>query len=68
MPDGLTKLTIEEVKNAVKLSVNNQLRDFLLYSKATNRTFILYVRKNTKLIGDLNRWEAERLIKVERVL
>jgi len=68
VPDGLTKLTIEEVKNAVKLSVNNQLRDFLLYAKATGRTFILYVRSNTELVGDLKKWEAEGLVKVARVL
>jgi hypothetical protein len=68
VPDGLTQVTVEEVKNAAKLSINNQLRDFLLYAKATNRTFILYVRKNTKLVGDLKTWEARGYIKVERVL
>ena len=68
MPDGLTKLTIEEVKNAAKLSINNQLRDFLLYAKATNRTFILWVRSNTVLVGELERWEVEGLVKVVRVL
>jgi restriction endonuclease fold toxin 7 of polymorphic toxin system len=68
VPDGLTKLTIEEVKNAAKLSINNQLRDFLLYAKVTGRTFILWVRSNTELVGVLKDWEARGLIKVERVL
>ena len=68
VPDGLTQVTIEEVKNAAKLSINNQLRDFLVYAKATGRTFILYVRSNTELVGELKRWEARGLIKVVRVL
>jgi hypothetical protein len=68
VPDGLTQVTIEEVKNAAKLSINNQLRDFLLYAKATGRTFILYVRSNTKLVGELQRYADEELIKVERIL
>jgi hypothetical protein len=68
VPDGLTKLTIKEVKNALKLSINNQLRDFLLYAKATGRTFILYVRSDTELVGVLKQWEARGYFRVERVL
>jgi hypothetical protein len=68
VPDGLTQVTIEEVKNAAKVSTSTQLRDFLAYAKATNRTFILWIRSNTKLVGELKKWEADRLIKVERVL
>ncbi|HYV44717.1 MAG TPA: putative toxin [Myxococcaceae bacterium] len=64
VPDGLTKLTIEEVKNATKLSINNQLRDFLAYAQATNRTFILWVRSNTKLVGVLEQYAKDGLIKV----
>jgi hypothetical protein len=44
------------------------LRDFLAYAEATGRTFILWVRSNTKLVGKLMEWEAEGRIKVERVL
>jgi len=64
VPDGLTKVTIEEVKNAAKLSINNQLRDFLAYANATGRTFILWVRPNTVLVGELKKLVNDGLIKV----
>jgi hypothetical protein len=68
VPDGLTEVTIEEVKNAAKVSTSNQLRDFLTYAKATNRTFILWVRSNTVLVGELQKLADDKLIKVVRVL
>lgn len=67
VPDGLTKVTIEEVKNAAKLSINNQLRDFLAYAKATNRTFILWVRSNTVLVGELRDLANRGLLEVKPI-
>jgi len=67
VPDGLTQVTIEEVKNAAKLSINNQLRDFLLYAKATGRTFLLWVRSNTVLVGELQKLVDRGLIIVKPI-
>jgi hypothetical protein len=67
VPDGLTQVTIEEVKNAAKLSINNQLRDFLLYAQSTGRTFVLWVRSDTVLVGKLKDWAADGLIKVKPI-
>jgi len=67
VPDGLTQVTIEEVKNAAKVSINNQLRDFLVYAKATNRTFILWVRSNTVLVGELQKLVDRGLIIVKPI-
>ncbi len=68
VPDKVTELTIEEVKNVLKLYKNNQLRDYLAYAQRTNRTFVLWVRQTTKLSKELNRYVADGTIKLERVL
>jgi restriction endonuclease fold toxin 7 of polymorphic toxin system len=68
VPDGLTKVTIEEIKNAAKVSNTNQLRDFLAYARTTGRTFTLWVRTNTTFDSQLQQLIADEFIQVKPVL
>lgn len=47
IPDRLTALTLEEVKNVQRLGLTNQIKDFNLFSQQTGRQFIIYTRSNT---------------------
>ena len=49
VPDELTPITLREVKNAKRLGFTRQIRDYYLFSRETNRTFILEVRRNTTI-------------------
>jgi hypothetical protein len=58
VPDRLTEVTLEEIKNVLKLSNTRQLKDYLDYAKSTGRTFTIWVRGNaggaaTKVSGPL---------------
>ncbi|MBI1923553.1 hypothetical protein HYR99_04815 [Candidatus Poribacteria bacterium] len=53
IPDQLTRTTLTEVKNVSSLSLTQQLRDFITFSKANHLRFELYVRFNTELSGPL---------------
>jgi RHS repeat-associated protein len=56
--DGMTATTLSEVKNVRVLSYTQQLRDYVTYASATNRTVHLYTRPDTRLSRPL--WEAIR--------
>jgi len=56
IPDRVTELTLEEVKNVVKLSRTRQLVDYLEYCKQTRRTLVLWVRPTTKIAKPLMRF------------
>ncbi len=47
VPEELTASSITEVKNVNRLSLTNQINDFLLYSQQNNLQFNLYTRTNT---------------------
>ncbi len=47
--DQLTPTTLTEVKNVGRLSLTNQLSDFVSYSQSTNRAFMLYTRPTTQI-------------------
>jgi restriction endonuclease fold toxin 7 of polymorphic toxin system len=68
VPDRVTKLTIEEVKNVLQLSNSNQLRDYFAYARRTKRTFVLVIRRATVLSEELERYAAQGLIQIERIL
>jgi hypothetical protein len=58
VPDRLTQLSIEEIKNRLKLSNTAQLRDYFEYANQTGRTFKLWLRggangPQTKLSSEL---------------
>ncbi|WP_040598244.1 putative toxin [Patulibacter medicamentivorans] len=53
IPDGLTRVTLSEVKNTASLSYTRQLRDFEQYARQTGRTFDLFVRPGARLSGPL---------------
>ena len=53
VPDGLTKTTLTEVKNVVKLRLTNQLRDFAAFAAGMKRGFDPVVRGRTKLTKPL---------------
>ena len=65
VPDKLTHLTLEEVKNVAKLSYRTQLKDFLVYAQRTNREFILWIRKTTTLSEPLKDLVKQGLIKIK---
>jgi len=67
VPDHITELTIEEVKNVLKLSRTAQLRDFLQYAQRTNRTFVLWIRPTTRLSGPLLKWVREEVILIKHI-
>lgn len=52
-PDRLTAQALEEVKNVKSQSFTKQLRDYLQYSKETQREMILYTRPNTVMTRPL---------------
>ena len=53
IPDRLTALTLEEVKNVQRLGLTNQIKDFNLFSKQTGRQFIIYTRSNTEFTAPM---------------
>ena len=55
IPDELTPTTLREVKNVRKLGLTRQIQDFLMYSRATGREFILEVRRETQISEPLQR-------------
>jgi hypothetical protein len=68
VPDRLTEVTIEEIKNVLRLSKTKQLMDYLAYARATNRTFVLWVRGGagaTRLSTPLQELIREGLIRRE---
>jgi len=52
-PDVLTATTIGEVKNVARLSLTQQIQDYIAFAQSTGRTFNLYVRPTTTLTGPL---------------
>jgi RHS repeat-associated protein len=54
-PDRLTTRTLEEVKNVKSQSFTKQLRDYLQFSKETNRQMILYTRPKTEMTKPLQK-------------
>ena len=68
VPDELTKTTLREVKNVGKLSLTNQLRDYLLFAEWKGLTFILEVRHSTRIAGPLQRIIDEGRIVLRRTL
>jgi hypothetical protein len=52
-PDELTATTLTELKNVVRLSLTQQIQDYLGFAQSTDRTFNLYVRPTTHLTGPL---------------
>jgi len=67
VPDHINELTIEEVKNVLKLSRTNQLRDFLDYARNTHRTFVLWIRPTTKLSGPLLEWIKAKSVMIKYI-
>jgi hypothetical protein len=64
LPGGLSSTLIGEVKNVKKLSLTNQLRDYIAYSQQEPRIpFYLYVRESTQLSKPL-----ERAVGLEQIL
>jgi restriction endonuclease fold toxin 7 of polymorphic toxin system len=63
VPDKVTEVTIEEVKNVAYLSRTRQLLKYLDYAQKTKRTFTLWVRPGTKIAKEL-----QKLIRVEQIL
>lgn len=64
----ITQMTLDEVKNAARLSYTRQLRDYGMIARSRNLEFNLYIRPGTRLSRQL---EAEALagrVKVHRVL
>lgn len=68
IPDELTEVSLREVKNVLTLSYTTQLRDLLTFVQRTGRTFILEVRKRTKLSGPLQELVNSGLIELRRTL
>lgn len=60
VPDNVTELTVEEVKNVLRLSKTRQLEKYFDYAQATKRTFTLWVRPYTRLSGRLEKFIADR--------
>ncbi len=48
-PDGLLADELNEVKNVLRIARTRQLRDYLSFAQQTNRTFILWLRRNARL-------------------
>jgi hypothetical protein len=53
VPDALSPTTLSEVKNVSKLSLTNQLRDYMIYAEQQGLRFDLYVRRDTELSAPL---------------
>lgn len=68
VPHELTARTLREVKDARRVSLTPQIQDYLAYSRATGRTFILEVRRSTTLTQELQRLVAEGQIDLRRTL
>ncbi|WP_197432510.1 putative toxin [Pseudarthrobacter sp. GA104] len=70
IPDKLTSLGLEEVKNVLRLSLTKQLEDFILFAGANEIRFTLVVRAGTrtKLSAPLLELEAKGIIEILRVL
>jgi RHS repeat-associated protein len=61
-PDGLTRITLSEVKNVGSLSFTRQLRDYAQVAGGTRRRFDLYVRPGAHISGPLRHAEAAGLV------
>ena len=68
LPDGLTATELREVKNVKSLSYTQQMHDFVDYSRATGRQFILDVRQGTRLTAPLQTAVDDGLITLRRSL
>lgn len=53
IPDALTASELIEVKNVRRLRLSSQLEDFLIFCRATGRTFVLCVRPDVLLSTEL---------------
>ena len=65
VPDRVTELTIEEVKNVLRVSRTRQIDDYLQYCKQTGRTLVLWVRPTTKVAKTLKRYMSEGTLRLE---
>ncbi len=53
IPDQMTDFVLKEVKNVKSQGLTCQIKDFLLYSQQTGRSFELYTRPTTKITKPL---------------
>jgi len=70
IPDrvDLSTLTLEEVKNVLKLSLTRQLTDFILFAQANGLKIVISVRKATKISGPLQDLVNQGIVHILRVL
>ena len=67
IPDQLTSTTLTEVKNVQQLALTNQIKDFIQYSQATGREFIIYTRANTTFTKPLQDAIDQGLIIIKEI-
>ncbi len=67
VPDALTQSTLIEVKNAARVGLTSQIRDFVRFSEATNRNFVLVVRSGARISRPLQRLIDEGRIILRRL-
>ena len=64
VPDRVTELTVEEVKNTLNVSRTRQLEDYLEFCRRTDRTLVLWVRSTTKIASSLNGYIDSGLLEI----
>jgi RHS repeat-associated protein len=67
VPDRLTPITLDEVKNVQRLSYTRQIKDFRLFSQVTNRQFTIFVRPTTTFSGPLRKLIEEGTIFTQNI-
>jgi hypothetical protein len=67
VPDRLMSRTLDEVKNVQRLSYTRQIKDFHLFSQATNRQFTIFVRPTTPFSGPLRKLIEEGTIFTQNI-
>jgi hypothetical protein len=64
VPDILLDSELIEIKNVKRLRMTNQLKDFRLFCKQTNRKFVIYVRTDTSLTSEVSTLASSSEIKI----
>jgi len=67
-PDRITRTTVEEIKNAKRLSYTRQLRDYQQWASMNNRKLVVHVRRNTELSGPLKEAWSRGELQIRRSL
>lgn|GEM_PF-2324644 len=63
-PDKVTDTAIHEVKNAKKVRLDSQLKDYILYAKQKDIDFILVVRRNSKVDSSIEKYAKKNDVNI----